>query len=84
MTSYRLDSFKNGKRDKSYIVDGLDDDDLAVKLVLADCNSGQCKLYRDDKVVAEMDGGVWSLPVTPRTSRAANLASLLRKQGTIA
>lgn len=84
MTSYRLDSFKNGKRDKSYIVDGLDDDDLAVKLVLADCNYGQCKLYRDDKVVAEMDGGVWSLPVTPRTSRAANLASLLRKQGTIA
>lgn len=78
MTSYRLDSFKNGKRDKSYIVDGLDDDELAVKLVLADCNYGQCKLYRDDKVIAEMDGGVWSLPVTPRASRAANLASLLR------
>lgn len=84
MTSYRLDSFKNGKRDKSYIVDGLDDDDMAVKLVLADCTSGHCKLYRDDKVVAEMDGGVWSLPVTPRNTRADNLTSLLREQGTIA
>ena len=84
MTSYRLDSFKNGKRFKSYIVDGLDDDDMAVKLVLADCTSGQCKLYCDDKVVAEMDGGVWSLPVTTRNTRAANLTSLLRKQGTIA
>ena len=84
MTSYRLDSLKNGKRVKTYIVDGLDDDDLAVKLVLADCTFGQCKLYRDDKMVAEMDGGVWSLPVTPRQTRAANLASLLRRQGTIA
>ena len=84
MTSYRLDSLKNGKRVKSYIVDGLDDDDLAVKLVLADCTFGQCKLYRDDKVVAEMNGGVWSLPITPRIRRAANLASLLRRQGTIA
>jgi hypothetical protein len=84
MTSYRLDRFKNGKRVKSYFVDGLDDDDMAVKLVLADCTSGHCKLYRDDKVVAEMDGGVWSLPVTPHKTRAANLTSLLRKQGTIA
>ena len=84
MTSYRLDSYKDGKRDKSFVVDGLDDDDMAVKLVLADCTFGHCKLYRDGKVVAEMDGGVWSLPVTPRARRVANLDSLLRKQGTIA
>lgn len=68
----------------SYIVDGLDDDDLAVKLVLADCTFGHCKLYRNDEVVAEMDGGVWSLPITPSVTRAANLASLLQKQSTIA
>lgn len=84
MTSYRLDSFKRGKRVASYMVDGLDDDDLAVKLVLADCTSGHCKLYRDDKMVAEMDGGVWSLPVTPRETRTANLDRLLHQQTTVA
>ena len=83
MTSYRLDSFKRGERVASYIVDGLDDDDLAVKLVLADCTSGHCKLYRDDEMVAEMDQGVWSLPVIPRQARAANLESLLPKQSTL-
>ena len=82
MTSYRLDSFKRGKRVASFIVDGLDDDDLALKLVLADCTSGHCKLYYDDKMVAEMDKGVWSLPVTPREACPANLANLIKKQST--
>lgn len=40
LTSYRLDSIKKGKRVKSFIVDGLDYDDLAVKSVLADCTFG--------------------------------------------
>jgi len=66
MTSFRLDSYRDGDLVSSEVVDGLDNDDLAVKLVLSDCTSGYCKLYRDDVVIAEMDRGVWSLPVPPR------------------
>ena len=62
MTSFRLDSYRKGELVSSEIVDGLDNDELAVKLVLAGCTTGYCKLYRDDHIIAEMDGGIWSLP----------------------
>jgi hypothetical protein len=69
MTSFRLDSFRRGKLLSSEIVDGLDDNDLAVKLVLANCRSGHCKLYRDDVLIAEMNKGLWSLAALPSRRR---------------
>ena len=66
MTSYRRDSYRAGKVVSSEMVDGLDNDELAMKLVVADCTSGHCKLYRNDVLIAEMDKGLWYLPNAPR------------------
>ena len=66
MTSFRLDSYRAGKVVSSEMVDGLDDDELAMKLVVADCTAGHCKLYRNDVLIAEMDKGLWYLPNAPR------------------
>jgi hypothetical protein len=73
MTSFRLDSIRRGRLLSSEIVDGLDDNDQAVKLVLANCRSGHCKLYRDDVLIAEMNKCVWSLAAP--TGRVRNKAS---------
>jgi hypothetical protein len=61
MTSYRLDTFSRGKLASSDIVDGVDNDDIALKLILADCTSGHCKLYRDEVLIAENVDGLWTL-----------------------
>ena len=66
MTSFRLDSYRAGKVVSSEMVDGLDNDELAMKLVVTDCTSGHCKLYRNDVLIAEMDKGLWYLPNAPR------------------
>jgi hypothetical protein len=50
------------------MVDGLDDIDLALKLVLANRRSGHCKLYCDGVIIAEMNKGLWSLSA-PRKLR---------------
>lgn len=82
MTSFRLDSYRDGEFVSSEVVDGLDNDDLAMKLILADCTSGYCKLYREDVLIAEMDKGVWSLPVPPReTFPLRHLSELPLSQG---
>jgi hypothetical protein len=78
MTSFRLDSFKLGERVASHVVDGLDDDSLALKLVLADGDLGQCKLYREDVLIATRDDGVWSLPVHTRQKRAIPVTNISR------
>jgi hypothetical protein len=61
MTSYRLDTYSRGKLQFSDIVDGVDNDDLALKLILADHTSGHCKLYRDDVLIADCLDGLWTL-----------------------
>ena len=61
MTSYRLDTYSRGKLAASEIVDGVDNDDLALKLILANCTSGHCKLYRDETLIAENIDGLWTL-----------------------
>jgi hypothetical protein len=61
MTSYRLDTFLRGKLASSEIVDGFDREDLALKLILADCPPGHCRLYRDPVLIAENVDGLWTL-----------------------
>jgi hypothetical protein len=77
MTSFRLDSYSKGKLISSEMVDGIDNEDLAIKLLLADCSTGHCKLYRDDVAIAEVVDGLWSLtgprPLAARTELAKRM-----------
>jgi hypothetical protein len=68
MTTFRLVTYGRGSEVATEIVDGVDRDDLAIRLLIANCTSKRCKLFADDVLIAEMERGTWSTSV-PRFDR---------------
>jgi hypothetical protein len=65
MTTFRLDTYRGRSLVGTELVEGVERDDLAIKLLIANCTGRRCKLFADDILIAQMDKGTW-LPAAPR------------------
>ncbi|CAA9518630.1 MAG: hypothetical protein AVDCRST_MAG09-1863 [uncultured Sphingomonas sp.] len=68
MRTFRLDTYSGRSLVGTELVEGVERDDLAIKLLIANCTGRRCKLFADDILIAEMDRGTW-LPSAPGLGR---------------
>jgi hypothetical protein len=59
MTIFRLDTYSGRSLVQTDLVDGVERDDLAIKLLIVKSTARRCKLFADDILIAEMDRGTW-------------------------
>jgi hypothetical protein len=58
VTTFRLVTYGRDSEVATEIVDGVERDDLAIRLLIANCTSKRGKLFADDVLIAEMKRGI--------------------------
>ena len=59
MACFRLDNYEHSRVLSTEVVDAFDNDDIAVRFLLDQRSTRECKLYCDETLIGEMSNGVW-------------------------